>query len=106
MNIQTRFPVFTTVFCISYAVLYGFKLRTGLYYPRLEVWSWGPLGPGLGRSPVMNWYGWVGTAIVIGMVAALIIPGRWASRFWTPSWLAPVALCLFVVFHELHWFMD
>jgi hypothetical protein len=38
-------------------------------------------------------------------LAALIIPSRWAGRFWTLSWLAPAALLVFVVYHESHYFM-
>jgi hypothetical protein len=105
MNLQSRFPVFTTVYCIVYVVVYQLKAHTGLYYPRLGEFHWTDLGPGVGRSPLMMWYGWVLVSAVAGLVAALIVPSRVAQRFWALSWVLPGLLLIFILVHESHYFI-
>ena len=105
MNAAFRCVVFTGAFCIVYAAVYAPRIPTLLYYPRRGEFHFAPLEAGEGMTPVMMWYGWVGTAILGALVIALLLPQSWARRAWlTFSWIAPILVLTFVVYHESRWF--
>jgi hypothetical protein len=105
MSAAFRGVVFTGVFCIVYAAVYAPRIPTLLYYPKLGEFHFRTPDASQGLTPVMMWYGWVATAIVGALIVALLIPHGWMKPAWlTLSWVAPMLLLAYVVFHEWHWF--
>jgi hypothetical protein len=105
MSAAFRAVVFTATFCLVYAAVYAPRIPTLLYYPRLNAFHFSQPDVQEGVTPVMMWYGWVFTALVAALVIALVIPRAWMKRGWlTISWIAPMVLMVYVVYHEWHWF--
>jgi hypothetical protein len=54
---------------------------------------------------VIHWYGWIATAALAGLVAALIAPKRLAARLPADlTWMALIALIAAVLVYEKRWF--
>jgi hypothetical protein len=67
------------------------------------VWS---LTAQVNDGPAILWYGWLATAALISVPAALVIPRRIADRVWDDlSWVVAIGAILAVFFHESRWFV-
>jgi hypothetical protein len=91
-----RLPLFATLFAAVYAVAYVVSLQNNYalftYHPVLNEFAFGVEAPKTG--PAMYWYGWMATAGITALVAAMIISllaGSWTKVFGTSlSWVVPV----------------
>jgi hypothetical protein len=85
--------VFPVVYSISYliAVEYNYALFT--YHPAIE--EFGALVQPPRDGPAMYWYGWMATAALVALFAAMIatfIPERSVRQLWAGwSWTIPIA---------------
>jgi hypothetical protein len=51
------------------------------------------------------WYGWLATAVVIGAIAAWMLPRRWARRLpFDLSWIVPIVMIVAALTYEKRWF--
>lgn len=110
MKIARAFPVFSAVFVLVYALGISLNNTFLFFYPKIGVWHWGriPKGtPGIGIAS--QWYGWIGTALVVALVAAavyLVIPVLARLRIWSGlAWVIPFAMWLVAinVIVHLYW---
>src|SRR5579862_9412677 len=104
MTRHSSFAVFSIVATIVYALAYNFGWQLFRYYPLVYEFRLGPQPKEAG--PAMMYYGWIATAAIAGLVAALVVPKSWAARLWSGwSWLVPLATVLFTLYYEKHWFI-
>jgi len=111
------FPAFAVGFAAFYAPAYCFTGGNSTfnwplftYFPAIDMWRWG-LVPGSDETgPPMWWYGWIGSAVIVGLIAALIallLPPRATENFWkTAIWVVPLAAFVFLFNWELVWFVN
>lgn len=105
---MTRFlsaRAFTLFFGIGYALTIYFNWPLFRYYPLINRFTLADL-PGREQGPAMSWYGWIATAAIIGAVAALVIPKRFADRIWVGVfWLVPLIMLAAGFYREQEWFL-
>ena len=90
------FPVFPVVFAAVYAIAYLIAVKQNYalftYHPGTE--QFGFLVEPPREGPAMYWYGWIATAGLSALVAAVVaclIPQQMARRLWSGwSWAFPV----------------
>jgi CubicO group peptidase (beta-lactamase class C family) len=100
-----RGVAFTVAFCVIYVTAYALRLPVAVYYPVAGEVHFGSLATGAAVGPAMFWFGWVAISLAGAALVALVNPARWAVKGWlTVSWLAPIALMVYVVVHEWRWF--
>lgn len=117
-KIATRaFPAFAVGFAAYYAPAYcftgadsSFSWPLFTYFPNLNEFRWG-LVPGSDTAgPPMWWYGWIASAAIVGLIAAviaLLLPARATEKLWTTLyWSVPLAAFVFLFNWELVWFVD
>jgi len=109
MNVTRALPVFSAVFALLYAAGINANNTFLFFYPKIGVWHWGrlPRDPSIGVAS--QWYGWMASAIVGGLVAAAIylaIPQLGRVRLWSGwTWVIPLAMWLVAinVIYHLYW---
>src|SRR5258707_15368703 len=92
MTQHARLAVFSLVSTIVYVLAYNFGWQLFRYYPLLNKITLDPL-PAKESGPTMMYYGWIGTAALAGLVAALVVPPKYAAKL--PSavcWGGPLLL--------------
>jgi hypothetical protein len=90
-------PVFAIVFAVVYAIAYVIAVEQNYalftYHPAIE--EFGFLVESAREGPAMYWYGWIATAGIVALIAAIIaslVPEQMAKRLWSGwSWAVPVA---------------
>ncbi len=117
-KIATRaFPAFAVGFAIYYAPAYcftgadsSFSWPLFTYFPAAEPahWQWGLVPGNETLGPPMWWYGWIASATIVGLIAAviaLLLPARATEKMWaTLFWAVPIASFIFLLNWELVWF--
>jgi hypothetical protein len=107
MNAATRaLPAFTIVYAVLYALSFPYDLQLFMYYPATGEFSWTALPATSG--PPINWYGWMATAAIGGLIAAALaclLPERWSARLASLSWIAPLAAMVVLTYLARHWFI-
>ncbi|MSP94431.1 MAG: hypothetical protein EXR00_04115 [Alphaproteobacteria bacterium] len=117
-KIATRaFPAFAVGFAIYYAPAYcftgadsSFSWPLFTYFPAAEPahWQWGLVPGNETLGPPMWWYGWIASATIVGLIAAviaLLLPARATEKMWsTLFWTVPIAAFVFLLNWELVWF--
>ena len=108
MTAHARFAVFSLVSTIAYVAAYynkGWQLFS--YYPLLNRVSYGALTiPAKESGPAMQYYGWMGTALIAGLVVAAIVPSKYAAKLPAAvAWVVPLVLVIFTLVYEKHWFL-
>lgn len=98
--------VFTLVFGVAYAVAVFGDYPLFWYYPLATRFSLDDLvDPSLG--PSMLWYGWIATAAIPAVIAALIVPRRIAQRIPTAVfWVLPFMVFAAGFYREQEWFSN
>jgi hypothetical protein len=85
--------VFTVVYSVTYLIAVQNNYALFTYHPALE--EFGPLVQPPRDGPAMYWYGWIATAAIVALVAAVLarfMPGGLAQRLWSGwSWAVPIA---------------
>ena len=108
MSRYARLNVFSIVYGIAYTALWlyseFYKVAMFRYYPVLGTFSRANLA--LDKAgPAILWYSWLLGALVISVVAASIVPAKWADRLserWV--WYLPLALLIGILVYERRWF--
>lgn len=99
-------PIFTIVYSALYALSFVYDLQLFMYYPVTGEFAWRPLPETSG--PPINWYGWMATAAIGGIVAGAIgtlLPERLGARLAALSWLAPVGAMAILTYLARNWFL-
>lgn len=99
-----RLMVFSLVFCVAYVAAYYFGLSLFAYYPVEHTLRL--IGAAQSGDQVVLWYGWLASAGLVGALAALLVPRRWAALI-PPDllWLTGVVLVIAVLAYEKRWFV-
>lgn len=105
MTAHARLTVFTLVSTVVYVLAYNFNWALFRYYPLLNTVSLDAL-PAKTSGPTMMYYGWMATALIAGLAAAAIVPGKIAARLPSAvAWVVPLLLVAFTLVYEKHWFL-
>lgn len=104
MKLRERMTVFSLAAGIAYTIAYYFDWSLFQYYLAENCFHFTAQPESAG--PPILWYGWLGTALIAGAVAALAVPPRLASRL-PPDllWLVPGVLIFAALMYEKRWFM-
>jgi hypothetical protein len=104
MSLNQRLIVFSLAGSVAYTLAYYFDWSLFQYYltdNRILFF-----GQGVGEGPPILWYGWLGTAVIAGAAAAVIVPPKLAARFPADLlWLLPCVLIFAALMYEKRWFM-
>ncbi|HTI87119.1 MAG TPA: hypothetical protein VL966_10985 [Alphaproteobacteria bacterium] len=107
MNAMSRaFPVFAIVYAVVYALAFPYDWQLFAYYPAVGEFHFAAQPPTLG--PPINWYGWMVTAAIAGVVAAVLsiaLPARWNRALATLAWVVPVACIAYLMYLARVWFI-
>jgi len=96
--------VFSLVFGLVYTYTVGWHVPLFRYYPAVERFSLTDLADKT-LGPAMSWFGWMGWAFVIALVAAAIVPRKFADKI--PGWafaVVCVAMAAAGWHREAEWF--
>jgi hypothetical protein len=99
-----RLTIFSLAFGIAYVCAYYFSVQLFEYYPLSGdlrfAWDNDP------TQQTIRWYGWLATAALAGLIAALILPRRLTARI-SPDllWVVLVVLVVAVFMYERRWFL-
>ena len=105
MTAHARYAVFTLVATVAYVLAYNFNWALFRYYPLLNKVSLEAL-PAKTSGPTMMYYGWMATAAIAGLIAALIVPSKIAAKLPSSvAWVVPLLLVAFTLVYEKHWFL-
>ena len=110
------FPAFAAGFALYYAPAYcftgansSFSWPLFTYFPAINEWRWGLVPGNDDIGPPMWWYGWIVSAVIVGLifaVIALLLPERVTMKLWSLLvWLVPIGAFLFLINYELVWFV-
>jgi len=105
MTAHARLAVFSLVATVAYVLAYNFNWALFRYYPLLNQVSLEAL-PAKTSGPTMMYYGWIATALIAGLIAALIVPNKIAAKLPSSvAWVVPLLLVAFTLVYEKHWFL-
>ena len=105
MITNARLVVFSIVSAIVYVLAYNFGWQAFRYYPLLNQISIEAL-PAKSSGPTMMYYGWMGTALIAGLVVALIVPTKIGAKLPAAvAWVVPLLLVAFTLVYDKHWFL-
>lgn len=100
---ERTLAAFAPVFAIVYGLLYAAKQPVFIYYPLRGELSLERLAPDQG--PAMLWYGWLAAGTLAGLIAAALVPARWATRLpASAAWITALLVMIVIVVEEAHWF--
>jgi hypothetical protein len=105
MNLRGRLMVFSVVASVLYTLSYYFDWSLFQYYVAEGRFHFSL--PSQSAGPPILWYGWLATASLGGIAAAIAVPRRLMTRLLLPdlAWLIPVATLIAAVMYELRWFV-
>ena len=96
MTKHAKFAVFTLVASVVYVMAYNFGWQLFRYYPLINKVTLAAEPKTSG--PAMMYYGWISTAALAGLAAALVVPNRFAARLPSSiAWIVPLALIAFTL---------
>jgi hypothetical protein len=110
------FPAFAVGFALFYAPGYSFTGATSTvswplftYFPAIDTWRWFLIPGNDNSGPPMWWYGWIASAVLVGLVFALIallLPERAIRNILAALvWIVPICAFIFLLNWELSWFV-
>ena len=103
MKTHARLMLFSLIACVFYTLAYYFDWSLFRYYlgtGTLDVSASANAG-----APIL-WYGWLATAILAGVVVAIVVPRSWSTRISPElAWLVPSVALLAALMYELRWFL-
>ncbi len=102
--LRERLRVFSLAAGVAYTLAYYFDWSLFQYYLAENRFAVVPQPESAG--PPILWYGWLGTAVLAGLIAAAIVPPRLSARL-PPDllWLTPAVLIFAALMYEKRWFM-
>jgi hypothetical protein len=96
--------LFSAVAVVAYTLAYYFDWSLFQYYVSEGRFHVSPLPESAG--PPILWYGWLATASLAGLAAAIAVPRRLLTRLLPDLvWLVPVVALLAAVMYEMRWFL-
>jgi hypothetical protein len=108
---SAKFETFALTFAIvgtlAYCICLFFNLPLFSYHPAVNrfEWGWGPARSGEG--PVMYWYSWTATTIIVSTIAgflATLLPESMAKKVpLILVWLIPVLSIPFFIWDLRQW---
>ena len=104
MKWQASSRVFSLVFGAVYFSCFIFGAPLFTYYPELNKFHVG--SPPDATAIAILWYGWVAAAVGVSLVAAILVPPRWADSIghqW--SWIVPAVVVAALLIYESRWFL-
>ena len=95
---------FSLVFGLGYTVAIVGNYPLFRYYPLVGRYSLTDLVD-LTLGPAMSWYGWMGYAAVVAVIASLIVPKRLDDKIWAGVfYVLPLIIFLGGYYREQSWF--
>ena len=96
--------VFSMLSGVAYTACFYYNWPLFRYYPAVEQFTLGPLGPDAG--PAILWYGWLATAFLGSALVALVVPRRAAEKL-SPRfvWIAAAVVLIGITIYEKSWFI-
>ncbi len=96
--------IFSLLFgAIYYACVWQVDWALFYYYPETNKWY---LTAHPDDGAAILWYGWLATAALISIPAALLVPRKVADRLWNDlSWVVAIGAIAAIFFHESRWFV-
>ena len=89
MTLRFSPVAFSLPWCLAYVAALAVDGALFRYYPLTGQFTWGHASL-VDAGPSMAWYGLMGTAALVALPAAWLLPGAWLSRVlrnWL--WLVP-----------------
>lgn len=98
-----RLLVFSLAASVAYTLAYYFNWALLVYYPAVNELHLSRQG-GVDGIPIL-WYGWLGTAVIAGVIASTVVPRRWLRRLsFDLSWIIAVVMIVAALTYEKRWF--
>jgi hypothetical protein len=98
-----RLMTFSLAASIAYVCAYYFNLSLFEYYPSSGTIRFGSAADTAEQT--VHLYGWLSTAALVGVVAAYVVPRKWAARIPPDTlWALAVVLVVAVFMYERRWF--
>lgn len=99
-----RLNVFSLAACVAYTAGYYFDWPLFRYYLASGRFSFG-VQPESAGAPIL-WYGWLMAAILVGVLAAAIVPRAVTLRM-PPDllWIVPMGSVFAALLYEARWFL-
>ena len=102
MKTNGRLMMFSLVASVVYTLAYYFDWPLIQYLVAEKRFGF---AAGANAGPAILWYGWMGTAVLAGAAAALLVPQRAAAKLPADLiWLVPVAAIIAALIYEQRWF--
>jgi hypothetical protein len=98
-----RLLLFSLAASAGYTLAYYFNWPLIVYYPIVNELHFVRQGRADG-FPIL-YYGWLATAVVIGVIIATVTPRRWAQRLpFDLGWIVPIVMIIAALTYEKRWF--
>ena len=104
MRSYGRLMMFSLAACVAYTLAYYFDWSLFRYYLAEGRFHISALPESAG--PPILWYGWLATAVLVGIAIAFTMPRRLIA--WLPPdfiWLIPIVALLAALMYEMRWFL-
>jgi hypothetical protein len=100
---MSRPTLFSLAAGVTYTLSYYFDWPLFQYYPAIHAFHL-TAQPASAGFPIL-WYGWMATAVLVGVFVAFAVPKRWAGRL-PPDifWMLLIVLLVAVLVYEKRWF--
>jgi hypothetical protein len=104
MNLRGRLMVFSAAAVVVYTLSFYFDWSLFQYYVAEGRFHFST--PPQSAGPPILWYGWLATASLAGIAAALAVP-RGLLKGLVPDlvWIVPIVALIAAVMYELRWFL-
>jgi len=103
MKTHSRLMMFSLTACLAYTLAYYFDWSLFRYY--LTSGTIDVAAPATAGPPIL-WYGWLATAVLAGVTAAIVVPRGFVVRLSPElAWLVPAAALLAALMYEVRWFL-
>lgn len=98
-----RLLAFSLAASIAYTLAYYFNWPLFVYYPLVNQLHITRQAATDG-FPIL-WYGWLATAVLVGLIAGWLLPRRWTRHLpFDLAWIVPVVLIVAAFAYEKRWF--
>ncbi|HVZ27191.1 MAG TPA: hypothetical protein VG798_00910 [Rhizomicrobium sp.] len=99
---NARVTIFSLTGIPVYIAGYYFDRPLFFYYPEIGHIS---VRAAAGAGPAIMWFGWLASALLIGVLFSFLVPRRWSLRVpFDLTWMIFIAAFLAVFIYEKRWF--
>ena len=100
-----RATVFSITFGVVYALCFYYNWPLFAYYPQVNEAHFSSQLIETAGPPIL-WYGWLATAALVSLAAAMIVPRGVSDRLWHGwAWIIPAGVVIAILIYEKRWFL-